>query len=169
MAQLETLTAEGTITKAPALRRRKEVTEKDSARRARRRTSANVSPDSMTALPTARPAKRGIRGKPIMLIAAATISAEIGIRIALGAGRGGALRLVLNQGLGLTAVGLAIGLVGAIVLTRFMSRLLFGVSPTDPETFGLVTLLLIFVAAAACYVPARRAAGVDPLIALRYE
>ena len=94
---------------------------------------------------------------------------EIGIRMALGAQLGDVLKLVLNHGLKLTMIGAAIGLVGAYLATRAITSVLYGVSATDPLTFGLVSVLLIGVALLACYVPARRATKVDPLIALRNE
>jgi putative ABC transport system permease protein len=94
---------------------------------------------------------------------------EIGIRIALGANRSNLLRMVLRQGLGLAVSGAAVGLVGALIVSRLMSRLLYGVRPTDPLTFAGVALLLIGVALFASYIPARRALRVDPLTALRHE
>jgi len=94
---------------------------------------------------------------------------EIGVRIALGAVSGDVLRMVLGQGLRTIFVGVAIGIVGALVLTRTVESLLFGVTATDPVTFGGVTLLLVGAGLLACYIPARRATRVDPLVALRYE
>lgn len=94
---------------------------------------------------------------------------EVGIRMALGAGRRDVLRLFMGQGMRLVLLGLAIGLGGAFALTRLMSSLLLGVSTTDAVTFVVVTLILTMVGVLACYLPARRATRVDPLIALRYE
>jgi putative ABC transport system permease protein len=94
---------------------------------------------------------------------------EIGIRLALGARRGDVLMLILRSGMSLVALGLTIGLAGALVLTRLLNTLLFEVSPTDPITFVAVSLCAILAALLACYFPARRATKVDPLIALRYE
>ena len=94
---------------------------------------------------------------------------EIGVRMALGAQRQDVLRMILGQSLRLTAGGLAVGLVLALALTRVMSGLLYDVKPNDPLTFAVGALLLAAVATLACYVPARRATKVDPMIALRYE
>jgi macrolide transport system ATP-binding/permease protein len=94
---------------------------------------------------------------------------EIGIRMALGARFADVLRLVVGTGLKLVAIGVGLGLLGAYILTRALTSLLSGVSPTDPGTFIFVSLLLIAVAVLATYIPARRATKVDPLIALRYE
>ena len=94
---------------------------------------------------------------------------ELGIRMALGAQPGRVLMLILRQGLLLTLIGIGIGLAGALALTRVISGLLFGVDATDPATFAAIVLLLAAVSLVACYIPARRATKVDPLIALRYE
>jgi putative ABC transport system permease protein len=94
---------------------------------------------------------------------------EIGIRLALGAEGRNILRMVLRQGLGLAIAGAAVGLVCALIVSHLMAGLLYGVRPTDPLTFAGVTLLLIGVALLACYIPARRALRVDPLVALRHE
>src|SRR6266849_312892 len=94
---------------------------------------------------------------------------EIGIRMSIGARRSDVLWLVVGQGMLLTFIGVAIGVTGAFVLTRFLSTLLYEVRPTDPATFVVVPLLLAGVALLACYIPARRAMRVDPMVALRYE
>jgi putative ABC transport system permease protein len=94
---------------------------------------------------------------------------EIGIRVALGAQKWNILRIVVRQALGLAFAGAAVGLVGALIVSRLMAGMLYGVRPTDPLTFAGVALLLIVVALLACYFPARRAIRVDPLVALRHE
>jgi putative ABC transport system permease protein len=94
---------------------------------------------------------------------------EIGIRIALGAQPRDILWMVLREGGRLAFAGCLIGLAASLVLTRFMSHLLFGISARDPQTFAIAVLILDAVALLACYLPARRATRVDPIVALRYE
>ena len=105
----------------------------------------------------------------VMSYSVAQRTREIGIRVALGAGRGQIRGWVLRQGMRATAIGIGIGLAGAVAVTRVMEALLYGVSATDPATFGFVILLLAGTALLACLVPARRATRVDPLVALRWE
>jgi FtsX-like permease family/MacB-like periplasmic core domain len=94
---------------------------------------------------------------------------EIGIRMALGAGRGDLFKLVSGQGMRVVAIGLLLGLLGAFALTRWMEALLFEVRATDPLTYFVISVLLAGVALFACYIPARRATKVDPMVALRSE
>jgi putative ABC transport system permease protein len=94
---------------------------------------------------------------------------EIGVRIALGASPRDVVRMVLGRGLRLAVIGVGVGLLLAFVLARVVAGMLFEISPADPITFSAIPALLLGIAAVACYVPARRAMGVDPIVALRAE
>jgi ABC-type antimicrobial peptide transport system permease subunit len=109
----------------------------------------------------------GIYGVMSYLVAQRTN--EIGIRMALGANRKDVMNLILKHGIMLAIVGVTIGIVASFALTRLMSDLLFGVSPTDPATFIVIPIVLIFVAFISCFFPARSATKVDPIVALKYE
>jgi len=112
-------------------------------------------------------ATRGVFG--VMAYSVSRRTREIGVRFALGAATGDVLRMILGQGLRTILVGVAMGITGSLALTRTVESLLFGVTATDPLTFAGVTLLLVGAALLACYIPARRATKIDPMVALRCE
>jgi putative ABC transport system permease protein len=105
----------------------------------------------------------------VMSFTVARRTRELGIRVALGAQRADVFRLVLKQGMALVGVGIVVGLAGSAVVTRLLTSFLYGVSTTDSVTFASIPVVLAIVGLLACYVPARRAMKVDPLVALRYE
>jgi putative ABC transport system permease protein len=109
----------------------------------------------------------GIYG--VMAYAISQRTGEIGLRMALGARRGDILRIVLNEAALIVIAGVGAGLLGSLLLTRFLQTLLFNVKPTDPLTFGTLTMLLASVALLASFIPARKASRIDPLVALRHE
>jgi ABC-type antimicrobial peptide transport system permease subunit len=109
----------------------------------------------------------GIYG--VMAYSVSQRTREIGIRIALGAQRWNVLRLIMEQGAKLALVGVVVGLVGAVALTRVMTSLLFGVSATDLGTFSVVPVIVLVLILLGCYIPARRATKLDPVVALRDE
>jgi putative ABC transport system permease protein len=105
----------------------------------------------------------------VLAYAVAQRTKEIGVRMALGADRVDVLKMIIGEGIALTLAGVVVGLSLALALTRMLASYLYGVSPADPLTYLAVTLTLIVVALLACYFPARRAAGVDPMTALRHD
>jgi len=109
----------------------------------------------------------GIAG--VMALSVSQRTHELGVRIALGASPARVLGLVMRQGMSFVLAGLAIGIAGALLMGQVMSSLLFAIQPTDPVTYLAVSLVLMTVAAAACFVPARRVTSIDPMLALRSE
>jgi len=105
----------------------------------------------------------------VLALAVGQRTREIGVRMALGARVPSILRLILREGMTLAVAGLALGLASAVVSSRLLTRFLYGITPGDPVTYGLATVLVGGVALAACAIPAWRAARVDPMVALRYE
>ena len=105
----------------------------------------------------------------VLAYAVARRSREFGLRMALGARAGNLLRQVLGEGLGLVAIGVTVGLVAALSVTRLLARFLYGISPTDPVTFAWTPVVMLLVAMIACLVPAMRATRVDPIKALKQE
>jgi putative ABC transport system permease protein len=105
----------------------------------------------------------------VMAYSVSRRTGEIGVRMALGASPMTIVRLVLGEGLSTAVVGIALGVLASFAMTRLMASMLFGLNPTDPLTFAAAALLLMVAALAACYVPARRATRVDPMMALRNE
>jgi ABC-type antimicrobial peptide transport system permease subunit len=112
-------------------------------------------------------ASMGVYG--VMAYSVSQRTRELGIRMALGAQASEVVQLVLRQGMAIAAVGLTIGLLAALAATRLLGALLYGVNPSDPIVFAGVTILLAGAAFAACYLPARRAVRIDPVIALRFD
>jgi len=105
----------------------------------------------------------------VMSYSVAQRTHELGVRVAVGAAKADILRLILKEGMGITVVGIVVGLFGTLAVSTILKSQLYGVSARDPLTFLGVILLLMIVALAACYIPARRATRVDPMVALRYE
>jgi putative ABC transport system permease protein len=143
------------------------------------RTMENIVTDAVTQ-PRFNLVLLGIFGSIALILSAAGIygvmsysvtqrTPEIGIRMALGAQTSDVIKMVVGQGMMLAVIGIGIGLIASFALTHLMASLLYGVSATDPLTFTLISLLLLGVALGACFVPARRAARVDPMVALRHE
>jgi len=105
----------------------------------------------------------------VLAYAVAQRRQEIGVRVALGAQTRDVLRLIIGQGMSLALLGVTLGLGAAFGLTRLMRAMLYGVSPADPLTFAIIATVLLLAASLACWIPARRATRVDPLVALRHE